>query len=167
MRGALSERVEGLDDHACGPAPPKTLRKYFLFGFRARVDQAERDLLHCSLGTASRRRWECPKASQFLREDCARFRREEEKRHAVAVLLRCQTVDDFMSVASPPQGDTRPRPSKPARSCDFGGVTGASVRQDRNDAASGKKYGGLHRGCDGAAIWERAPPSPARRWGPM
>src|SRR5258706_6747732 len=139
--------VEGIDDHAVGSGAANAEEVFFLFGIFERCRQAERDFLHCSSNELLGGAGNVPRQVQFLREDVRGSAGKKSERHAVAVLVGCQTVDDFIERAVTAAGDHEAAAFEGRAQRDFGGVTWASgFGKIRMDAASGKNMAGCREG---------------------
>src|SRR6202521_4311568 len=135
--------VEGIDDHAVGASAANAEEVFFLFGMFERSRQAEGNFFHRAsnelLGSAGN----IPGHAQFLGEDIRGSAGKKSKRHAVAVLVGCQAVDDFIERAVTAAGDHEPAAFGGGAVRDFGGVSRAgSLRNFRFDAAGGKNMAG-------------------------
>src|ERR1700687_1421744 len=140
--------VEGIDDHAVGSGAANAEEVFFLFGIFERCCQAERDFLHRSsnelLGGAGNIPWQV----QFLREDVRGSAGKKSERHAVAVLVGCQAVDDFIESAVATAGDHEGAAFGGGAQRDFSGMARAGgFRKIGFDADSGKNMPGRNEGA--------------------
>src|SRR5258708_39455770 len=71
----------------------------FLFGLFEGSRQAERDFLHCASNELLGGAGNIPGQIQFLGEDVGSSAGKKGERYAVAVLVGCQAVDDFIERA--------------------------------------------------------------------
>src|SRR5258706_16175447 len=143
--------VEGIDDHAVGSGAANAEEVFFLFGNFERCRQAERDFLHCSSNELLGGAGNVPRQVQFLREDVRGSAGKKSERHAVAVLVGCQTVDDFIERAATAAGVHETAAFEGRAQRDLGGVTWASgFGKIGMDAASGKNMAGCIEGATAA-----------------
>src|SRR5258708_92334 len=111
----------------------------FLFGLFEGSRQAERDFLHCASNELLGGAGNIPGQIQFLGEDVGGSAGKKGERYAVAVLVGCQAVDDFIERAVATAGDDKAAAFVSGAGCDFGGMARAGgFGKFGFDAASGK-----------------------------
>src|SRR6266849_3426103 len=145
--------IERIDDHAVGTGAADAEKIFFLFGLFEWSCQAEGNFLHCATNELLGSAGNVPGQIQLLGENVRGSAGKKGERHAVAVLVCCEAVDDFIERAVATAGDNEPAAFGGGAMRDFGGVARAgSFREFGVDAADGKNMaGGI----------ERAPANPA------
>ncbi len=91
--------VEGIDDHAVGAGTADAEKVFFLFGLFERSRQTEGNFFHCAANKFFGGAGNVPRQIQFLSQDVCCSPGKKCEGNAVAILMSCEAVDDFVERA--------------------------------------------------------------------
>ena len=118
-------QVYGVNDHAVGAGASDAKKVFFLFGLFERSGEAEGDFLDGAVNKLLRGARNVPGKVEFLGEDVGGAPGKKRERDGVAVLVRGESVDDFIERAVAAASDDEPAIFGGGAGGDFRGVAGA------------------------------------------